>query len=486
MLLMGLDIGTQGVRAVVTTENGDILAAHSVGFEILNCSLREGGYEQEPEVWWRAACRVLKSCQQELEKKPGTDTRIAALSIDGTSATVLPLDHKNQPLSPALMYNDTRAKEEAERIRRAGAGLEKKMGYQFHPSFALPKILWMKEHRPRIHEKTARYVHQADYLVGKLCGIYHVTDYSNALKTGYDLVEEKWPDFFTELGLDTALFPEVLPPGRIIKKISPQTAEELGLNPEMLIVSGATDGYTSALAAGAVKPGDWASIIGTTMVLKGVTQKLFLPPGAGTYSHKLPSGAWMLGGAANIGGRCLNDAFPKEEFEERNTHVKEVIPTGVISYPLHGKGERFPFADDQAEGFLMGDIRDENVHYAALMEGVAYAERFAFEQMEALGAEVGGTVYTTGGVCRSQEWLQIRASVLNRNLRVPRIVDAAMGCAMLAAAGTCYDTLEEASEHMIQIRQEVPPVPELIRKYEELYQKAKEEYQKRFRTGGGL
>ena len=192
----------------------------------------------------------------------------------------------------------------------------------------------------------------------------------------------------------------------------------------------------------------------------------------------------MLGGAANIGGRCLNDAFPKEEFEERNRHVKEVIPTGVIGYPLHGKGERFPFADAQAEGFMIGDISNENVHYAALMEGVAYAERFAFSQMEELGAYVGEEIYTTGGVCRSMEWLEIRASVLNKVLKVPEIVDAAMGCAMLVASGTYYSTLEEASEQMIRIQKVILPVDDLTEKYQELYMKAEEEYRKRFRIGG--
>lgn len=94
----------------------------------------------------------------------------------------------------------------------------------------------------------------------------------------------------------------------------------------------------------------------------------------------------MFGGASNIGGRCLNDFFEKEEFEMWNRGVMDVIPTKVISYPLHGRGERFPFLDPEARAFVLGDISDPQIHYAALMEGVAYAERLAFEHMQECGA----------------------------------------------------------------------------------------------------
>ena len=216
------------------------------------------------------------------------------------------------------------------------------------------------------------------------------------------------------LGLDRRIFPSVIPPGQVIGNITKEAAEEFGFSPDTVVAAGATDGYVAAVSTGAVKRGDWASIIGTTMVLKGVTKELFVDAGGSSYSHKLPSGDWMFGGASNIGGRCLNDFFEKEEFEMWNRGVMDVIPTQVISYPLHGRGERFPFLDPEARAFVLGDISDPQIHYAALMEGVAYAERLAFEHMQECGACVGQEIFTTGGACRSSEWLRIRASVLDR------------------------------------------------------------------------
>jgi len=482
MLFMGLDVGTQGVRGIISDENGEILASHSENFKELNCSDFAGGYEQEPESWWNLVKNVMVSCRECLEEASISPEEVLAISIDGTSGTILPIGKDNQALSPALMYNDMRAKDEAVRTHKEGAELERKIGLTFNASFALPKILWMKEQRPKLHERTAKYIHQADYIVGKLSGIYDVTDYSNALKTGYDLIEEQWPAFLQALDIGEELLPKVVAPGQKIGTLLPKIGQELGFSEKMIVTAGATDGYASALAAGAVKVGDWASIIGTTMVLKGVTKDLLLASNGSSYSHKLPSGAWMLGGAANIGGRCLNEAFNREQFKEMDKSAKELMPTGVISYPLTGTGERFPFVDAKAKAFFVGDISNPKVHYVALMEGVAYAERFAFEQMEEMGAQVGDVIYTAGGACKSKDWVKIRASVLKRELRIPKVVDAAMGATLLAASNTYYSSLEEASEKMISFENVVQPDAELMPKYEELYQKAKREFIKRFQT----
>lgn len=472
MLFFGIDVGTQGVRGVICDEKGNVQASAECGFVRFNSSRMAGRYEQEPEVWWESAVQVISGCVKELKTRGIPVDSLMALSIDGTSGTIVPVNAEGRELRSAIMYNDMRSVGQAELIHM--------QGYSFNASFALPKILWIKENQPQIYEKTDCFIHQTDYLVGKLTGNYRVTDYSNALKTGYDLAEEKWPAVIKKLGLDMEKFPTVLPPGKVIGKVHRKMAEELGLPKNMMVTGGATDGYSSALAAGAVKVGDWASIIGTTLVLKGITSKRIANPGGGGYSHKLPSGAWMFGGASNIGGRCLNDFFSKEEFPSLNKKVEKVIPTGVLSYPLHGRGERFPFLDLQAEAFYLGDMSRREVRYAALMEGVAYAERLAFERMESFGAAAGNSVCTTGGACKSEEWLKIRASVLNRQLKVPKVTGAAVGSALLAAGGTWYTSLEEASGVMISFEKTVEPDKSLVGAYDELYYRAYEEYRRRY------
>lgn len=467
MFFMGIDVGTQGVRSVVTDAEGQVAAAKSVAFATLNAAEEPGLYEQSPDDWRDAVERSVRGCVAELRRQGIDPERIRSISIDGTSGTIVPLDGKFAPLTRGVMYNDPRAADEAAQVHAAMRAHEARLGLKFGASFSLPRILWFLRRRPEIYEKTRIFAHQADYVAGLLCGEYCVSDYSNALKTGYDLLNHRWPEEIRALGIDVDKLPQIVQPGAPLGAVTASAARELGLSEKTMVVGGSTDGYASALAAGAVREGSWASIIGTTFVLKGVTGQLVIDPEGSSYSHRLPSGEWLLGGAGNIGGRCLNRFAQGRSFEELEAQSAGMLPTGARCYPLTGRGERFPFVDPNCEAFYCGDILEGKL-YPALMEGVGYAERLAFERMQALGCKVGDTICTTGGVCRSPLWLHIRASILNRRLKVPEVVDAAMGSALVAASGH-FGALSEAAEHMIRYAKTVEPDPALVPRYEEIY-----------------
>lgn len=472
---MGLDVGTQGVRCMVVDARGETVAAKSVAFARMNSASAPGAYEQLPADWQAASEQAIRACTSQLPDS----ARVASISIDGTSGTIVPLDARFCPLTPALMYNDPRAKAEAARVHAEMGAHEQKLGLTFGASFSLPRILWIKAHQPQIYEKTRVFAHQADYVVGLLCGEYCVSDYSNALKTGYDLIERRWPDAIARMGLDLGKFPRVLGPGEPIAPVTRAAAERLGLSEKTMVVGGSTDGYASALAAGAVSAGQWASIIGTTFVLKGVTDQLVIDPSGASYSHLLPSGEWMLGGASNLGGRCLNACAQGRAFAEMDRAAEPLVPTGARCYPLSGRGERFPFVDPDAEAFYRGDILSGKL-YPALMEGVALGERLAFARMQKLGAPVGQTIWTAGGACRSDLWLRIRASVLNRQLVVPGSIDAAMGSALVAASGA-FGSLARAAGAMLRREKTVDPVDGWVRAYDEVYKAFEEDCRKNYK-----
>lgn len=483
MLFMGIDVGTQGVRCVAADEKGIVHAAHSVAFDKINAATQSGRYEQSALDWRAALEEAITGSVNTLKWAGLSADAIEAISIDGTSGTVVPLDGNNRPLSNALMYNDPRAKAEAQAVHQAMRAHEQKLGLTFNASFSLPRILWIKNEWPEVYEKADVFAHQADYAAGLLSGEYRVSDYSNALKTGYDLLAGRWPEAIEQtLGIDTEKLPAITRPGAPIAHVSKEAAERLGLSTRTVVTGGSTDGYASALAAGAVQPGSWASIIGTTFVLKGVTERLLIDPNGSSYSHMLPSGAWMLGGASNIGGKCLNFARGEAGFDELNRAAQDLVPTGARCYPLTGRGERFPFVDPDAEAFYRGDILSGKL-YPALMEGVAFAERLAFERMETLGAQVGGVISTTGGACRSDLWLKIRASVLGRQLLLPEVVDAAMGSALVAASER-FGSLEGAARAMIRHQKAVDPVDAWMGAYEDIYGKFLEDAAKLYRMGG--
>ncbi|MBE5773179.1 MAG: carbohydrate kinase [Clostridiales bacterium] len=478
MLFMGIDVGTQGVRCVVSDAAGEIRAAKSIPFANINIAATAGWYEQSPADWQAAAEGTIRDCIAQLKLAGLSADRIRAISIDGTSGTIVPLGRDNRPLTNGIMYNDPRAGEQAARVHAAMGAHEKKLGLKFGASFSLPRILWVHDCMPEVYENTRVFAHQADYVAGLLCGEYAVSDFSNALKTGYDLLDKRWPDEIAALGIDLEKLPKIVQPGAPVANVTKEAAERLGLSESTVVVGGSTDGYASALAAGAVRAGNWASIIGTTFVLKGVTETLAIDPNGSSYSHMLPSGEWMLGGASNIGGRCLNACAAGRSFDELNKASEGLIPTGVRCYPLTGKGERFPFVKPDCLPFYVGDIFGGKL-YPALMEGVGFAEKLAFDRMIAIGCPVGDVIYTTGGACRSDLWLKIRASILNRQLKVPAVVDAAMGSALLAASRD-MGSLHLAAEKMIRYSKTVDPDPILIAPYADIYAKFVEDVRKNY------
>lgn len=470
MLFLGIDVGTQGIRAIAADKCGNVVSACSTPFEHMDISGIEGHREQDAAVWWSTVVKTIRELVGDLKGKGIDPGQITALAVDGTSGTVVPLDKDNEPLCNGFMYNDSRALEEAGLVQEKGGGLGRKLGYVFNSSYALPKMLWIKKHMPDIFRNTAAIVHQADFIVGRLTGNYRVSDYSNALKSGYDLIDMKWPDFIEkDLGIKPDKLLEILPPGSLIGRISPEASRITGLSTGTAVAAGATDGYASAIASGAIEPGDFNTTIGTTMVIKGVTKSLIRDDKGRIYCHLHPEGFWMPGGASNTGGRCLNERFDKALFREFDKSVEEITPTSVVVYPLTGTGERFPFVNREAREFIFGGYKNDKQLYAALLEGVAYVERLSYETLEELGCEVGSRIFAAGGAVKSREWLQIRANVLGKTLVKPCVVEAAMGSAIIAASKTLFGGITEAVRSMVKTEEEILPQPEKAAAYEKLY-----------------
>ncbi len=486
---LGLDIGTQGVRAVVCAVSDDaaprsaILARAARPFPpgTTVTDLPPGHAEQNPAGWWVAAV----ACLRQVAAQTPPDA-IRALSVTSTSGTLCLLDDAGDPLIPALMYNDARAGQEAAEVQAAGAELAGRLGYRFNASFALAKLAWLARHRPDVLAR-ARYVaHAADYITGRLSGRYDVTDYSNALKTGYDLApaagdrpEGCWPDFIADrLGLPVDKLPRVVAPGAVIGEVTPAAAETTGLRAGTRVVAGMTDGCAAQIASGAVNPGDWNSTLGTTLVLKGVTAQLIRDPQGRIYSHRHPDGYWLPGGASNVGGEILATRFPGADLAALDARAIDLSPTDLIAYPLARRGERFPFVDADAEGFLIPfgvgagqDAADRETLYAAYLEGVAYVERLAYDTLSSLGAAGGGAIRVAGGAAASDVWLQIRADVLGRELVRPAETGAAMGAAILAASRTRFDGVAAAAREMVRIERVVTPRTGLTASYDERYRR---------------
>lgn len=425
-LTVGIDLGTQSVRVVLLEEDGTVAAA---GSSPLGSFRNEGArHEQSPGEWWRAVGEAARRAGD----GPGARA-VRGLAICSTSGTVLLAGEGGGALTPALMYDDGRAGEEARLAQEVGEEVWSSLGTRMQPSFGLPKLMWLLRSGAL---EPARVMHQADYVASRLAGEPVATDWSHALKTGYDLVNERWPeDVLQRLGVPVEILPPVVRPGSIIGEVSGDAAGHTGFPAGTPIRAGMTDGCAAQIAGGALEEGRWNSVLGTTLALKGATRELLRDPTGAVYCHKHPDGGWLPGGASNTGAGILSEKFPGRDLEALNEAAEKRGPATTVVYPLTTSGERFPFANPEARGFELGKPEDEVDLYRAILEGVAFVERLCFAHLRSLGADLSAPVTLTGGGAKSRFWSQLRADVLRLPVVIPRSSEGAVGMAILARAG---------------------------------------------------
>lgn len=450
-LYAGIDLGTQSVRALVVDEAG---AVHGAGSAPLTSERAGPRHEQDPERWWEA---VGAACRSALAGVPAADVR--AVAVDGTSGTVLLTDPSGRPVTPGLMYDDTRAVDETAAVDEAGGELWAALGYErMQPAWGLPKLVWLL----RRHGGDVRVTHQADFVAGRLAGEPVPVDTGNALKSGCDLRAVAWPgEVFDRLGIDADALPGVVLPGTPVGTVCRAAAEATGLPEGARLVAGTTDGCAAQLGSGALDVGSWNAVLGTTLVLKGVTADLVRDPNGVVYSHRAPDGGWLPGGASSTGAGALATRLPGRDLDALAARAGAYEPSGALAYPLaSARGERFPFVAAGAVGFVLGDARDDADLYAALVQGIAYVERLCFDYLDLLGAPTGGRLVLTGGASRSPYVCRLRADVLGRPVTLVENAEPALGMAVLAAYGEGGGSLATCAERMVRVTDTIEPSAE--------------------------
>ncbi len=489
MLFIGLDLGSTGIRAIASDENGKIVAQIQVQMPIdllyRNCpDTSQQIHEQNPYEWKRRIIEVLNLLIKKIKSLNISINEVVGICSDSTSGSIIPVDKNGKPLTNAIMYNDSRAEKESELINNVSEELCQKLGYRFKSSFALPKILWIKNHLESVYKNTFKFLHANDFITGILSDEYYHSDISNCLKAGYDFIDEKWPDFIEyALGLSLEKFPSVVPSGTIMTYTSTEIENLTGLPKGIPIISGATDSIAALVASGVSKIGDIFTSLGTTLVTRVLTSNLIKDPLGRAYCHLFPGKKkiFLPGGASSVGSLCLQHFFPKIDYNEYDTKALELFPVNIITYPLIKKGERFPFIDPDAHYFCIGKIQNDFEHYTSLLQGVAFVERMSIEVLEKLGIKTNDRVFTIGGATKSKEWLQIRADVLNKSIIRPKIIEAAYGCIIIAISTIIYDNdLESSINNLVKKDLIMKPREKLRDKIDQLYNIFKDEVNKRF------
>ena len=429
VVFLGLDIGTSGVRGCAINIDGEELASYRIALP--SPKMNGACIEQDPVIWKQATDEVIRHLTEQLHP-----LSISAIAIDGTSGTVLLCDEAGTPLSPALMYNDQRCTTEAAQIGKIAPADCAAHGV----SSSLAKALYLYKRHPE-----ARYIcHQADWIAATLSGNYGVSDENNCLKLGYNLLEETWPKWLNKLDLKEQLFPHVVAPGTITGTVLPDVAEQLGLPENCQIIAGTTDSIAAFIATGANKIGDAVTSLGSTLVLKIISDKPVFAPEFGIYSHRFGQ-QWLAGGASNSGGCVLKQHFNQQQLDAMTEQLKPEQKTGLNYYPLPSTGERFPRNDPSLQAQLKPRPDDDLIFFQAILEGIANIEAEGYQQLTRLGTPGPQRVFTAGGGSNNRAWRKIRERTLNTAVIIAEQTEASYGSALLARQGYIQTSARQAS-----------------------------------------
>ncbi len=477
-LVIGLDVGTGGARVVIVNAAGAIRATVHADLEAggkVPGPEQPGWHEQNPETWWKAARWAIRDAVRQVGGSPSVVELLQAICVDGTSGTVVGTSRDGRATTPALMYNDARAEVEAHQLDALAHEHGETTGPRISASFGIAKMLWIQRHLPEAFAATHMFAHQADFITGRLTGRVGTTDYSNAMKSGFDLTAGSWAGWIDEHPDLRSRLPRVVAPGEALGNVSDAVADELGLPRSLAVIAGATDGTAAFLASGARRVGENNTTLGTTLVFKRVADRCVQDPDGLLYCHKLPGGCWLPGAASNVGGDWIRKDFAGADLRQLDGAASELLPTQQLAYPLRMQGDRFPFKSADAVGFCEPDATESTVRYAANLQGTAFVERLGYEVLDRATAAgdqgTAGAVYATGGGSRSDVWMQLRADVCGRAYHRPGCHESAFGSAILAAAGTVHGNLRDASQAMVKIARTFRPDRARHEMYEELYQR---------------
>ncbi|WHH58551.1 FGGY-family carbohydrate kinase [Petroclostridium sp. X23] len=453
---IGVDIGTQGTKAVLIDQAGKVLSHCYQGYDVE--TPQPSWAQQSAEPWFDATIETIKGVVNNSRVNAADIRGIAISGLYGGSG--IPVDKDIKPLSPCLIWMDRRAEKEVKWVEE-NIDLEELFqitGNHVNSYFGFTKILWIKNNLPHVWKKIRYFLPPVSYVIYKLTNEIAV-DYSSAGNIGgvFDIRTKKWSAVMQDkLGIPNHLFPERLVEcTEIVGRITPDIAALTGLKEGTSVVCGGVDAAVATVGAGVFDEGDNVAMMGTSMCWGFVTQtpnlsaKLVSMP----YTVKSKKMIYTFGGAATAGAvlRWFRDTFAEFELQQENmTNVNayglldqkalEIGPgsNGLMVLPYF-MGERSPIWDAKARGTIIGlSLSHTKAHiYKAFMEGVAYALRHNIELVEGTKVKLNKEIILVGGGAKSLVWPQIFADVTGRPIKIIKNdVEAPLADALLAGIAT--------------------------------------------------
>jgi ribulokinase len=457
--VIGVDVGTTGAKAVLTTDRGEIVAEHATEYEVL--TPRPVWAEQWPDVWLEGMVGAVRG----VLGRAAVDARqVRAMTVSSLyGGSGIPVDADMKPLRPCLIWMDRRAQAETawvkreipqdELLRVTGNGVDSYYGFT--------KILWIQRHEPETWKRIRYLLPPNAYLIYRLTGEVAV-DHSSAGNIGgvYDIGARTWSaSMCSALGIPMEMLPErLVASADVVGTLHGAGAAMTGLPEGLPICAGGVDAAVATLSASVFEPGQHVAMMGTSMCWGFIHRQAPREAGLVSMPYVLDPATttYTFGGAATAGGaikwfrdqlggveqaveRWTRGGANLDAYAQLDARAATVPPgsDGLLVLP-YLMGERSPIWDVHARGTILGlTLFHTRGHlYRAFLEGVAYALRHNMDAGRAAGYPLNPELLLVGGTAKSRLWTQVIADVTGYPvLAADSGGEAALGDAMLAALG---------------------------------------------------
>lgn len=471
---IGIDLGTSSVKLLLIAADGVII--NSVTKEYPIYYPQSGWSEQNPDDWLKA---TAKGIDELLNGQNRYDVK--GVSFGGQMHGLVLLDEKDNVVRPAILWNDGRTQKQTDYLNTV-IGKENLSRYTANIAFAgftAPKILWVKENEPENFARIAKIMLPKDYLAYKLTGV-HSTDYSDA--SGMLLLDVQNKCWSKEMCEICSVKEEWLPKLFESYERIGQVCCEYNL-PNAIVTAGAGDNAAAAIGTGTVKNGECNISLGTSGTIFIAQDDFSVDENNSLHSFAHATGKHHLMGCILSAASCnkwwMEEILQTKNFEEEQEKLEELLGENDVYFLPYLMGERSPHNDVNARGCFIGMRPDTTRRQMtlAVMEGVAFALRDCVEVAKASGLQIDGTKICGGGA-KSEIWKKIIANVFGVPVYTLSVEEGpAYGAAILAMVGVGeYQTIEQATSELIQMRAGVLPDVNISEKYNQRYSIFKDLY----------
>ncbi len=471
MYYIGIDLGTSAVKLLLMESGGKI--HNSVSKEYPLYFPHPGWSEQHPGDWWNAVCEGIVELVKDVDK-----TLVAGISFGGQMHGLVTLDHEDNIIRPAILWNDGRSIQETDYLNHE-IGKERLSEYTANiafTGFTAPKILWVKNNEPENFKRISKIMLPKDYIAYMLSGTF-CTDVSDA--SGMLLLDVKnkcWSKQMLDIcSITESQLPRIFESYDIVGTLKPELADQFGLSTEVKIVAGAADNAAAAVGTGTVGDGMCNVSLGTSGTIFISSKHFGVDKYNALHAFSHADGNYHLLGCMLSAASCnkwwMDGIIGTKDYISEQDKVTNLGQNNVFFLP-YLMGERSPHNNPNARGTFIGMTMDttRTDMTQAILEGVAFAIRDSFEVVKSLGVNIERTKISGGGA-KSHLWRTIFSNVLNIKVDTLESEEGpSLGGAMLAAVACGeYANVEEAASQIVKIVDTIEPDPDLAAKYETKY-----------------